>query len=231
MAIKGKCAVSTLSKDKFDERIEEIKILQRLLPEPDLGATASNRNLENAIHRASLVMLCSHVQGYLEDLVEEFLGNLKANRVISCNIPPELKVALCKRDLLGLNNDDRNILMERLPEFIRRYEILWCSTREVGPESFPEIIGKDWQIGNPWPKTVEAHLKKIGIKTFWCDANRILNGDLLSLVDKRNLIAHGHFEATATSDDIKRYIESMIELVGLVDNSIEDHLREIIKNR
>lgn len=223
--------MSTLSKDKFNERIGEIKILQRLIPEPKLRATASDRSLENAIHRASLVMLCSHVQGYLEDLVEEFLGRLRSNRVTSCNIPPELKVSLCKRDLLELNNNDRNVIMERIPEFIRRYEILWCSTKEVGPESFPEIIGRDWQIGNPWPSTVETHLKRIGIKEFWDDTNMIISGDLLSLVDKRNLIAHGHFEATATNDDIQRYIESMIELVGILDYAVESHLLKIIERR
>jgi hypothetical protein len=230
MTIKG-CALSTQSKDKFDERIEEIKILQSMIPEPRLGATATDRNLENAIHRASLVMLCSHVQGYIEDLVEEFLGDLRSNRVVSCNIPPELKVALCKRDLLNLNNEDRNVLMERIPEFIRQYEILWCSTKEVEPENFPEIIGRDWQIGNPWPSMVETHLKRIGIKKFWNETNNILQGDLLSLVDKRNLIAHGHFEATATNADIQRYIESMIELVVLLDSTIEDHLCRIVENQ
>jgi hypothetical protein len=222
--------LSTQSKDKFDERIEEIKILQRTIPEPKLGANASDRNLENAIHRASLVMLCSHVQGYIEDLVEEFLGDLRSNRLFSCNIPPELKVALCKRDLLNLSNYDRNIVMERIPEFIKRYEILWCSTKELEPENFPEIIGRDWQIGNPWPSTVDAYLKKIGIKDFWDNTNNIIYGDLSSLVDKINLIAHGHFEATATNDDIKRYIESMVNLVGLLDIAIEAHLCKIIEN-
>lgn len=222
--------MSSQSKEKFDERIQEIKILQRTIPEPKLLATEEIRNLEKAIHRASLVMLCGHVQGYIEDALEEFLDRLRSNRVSSGKIPPELKVALCKPDLITLKNDDYNILVQRIPQFIRRYEGIWCSMREIPPEEFPEIETRDWRMGNPWPNTLEMYLKRIGIEELWDDSSRTLKSDLNTVVEKRNLIAHGHFDATATNEDIRRYIESMQELIQRIDIMIETHLNNIMKN-
>jgi RiboL-PSP-HEPN len=67
------------------------------------------------------------------------------------------------------------------------------------------------------------------MENFWDDSNRIIKGDLDTLVDKRNLIAHGHFEATATQDDVIRYVESARKLADLLDARIERHLEDLRK--
>lgn len=169
-------------------------------------------------------MLCGHIEGYMEDALEEFIDNIKLFKVVSSKIPPVLKVVLCRPGLILLNNNDHNVLIERIPQFIKKYEDLWWSTEEINPEEFPEFIKKDWQMGNPWPYTIDSYLKKIGVERFWDDTNSLIMGDLDTLVQKRNLIAHGHLEATATQNDIKRYIESAVKLVELLDIRIEQHL-------
>lgn len=217
------------SKERFDERLSEISLLRGMMP-PSTALkelTPSRRNLENAIRRASLVMLCVHVQGYVEDILEEFILNLRSQKAVSSKIPAELKVALCKPDLSALHNDDYNILMERIPDFIRRYETIWCSSKELPPDEFPEFDKKDWETGNPWANTIDSYMKRIGIRGFWSEKNRIIKGDLDNLVVKRNLIAHGHLHATATDEDVTKYIESAKSLVELLDEQIEYHLNNI----
>jgi hypothetical protein len=194
-----------------------------MLPESTLRESIEDRNKENAIHRASIVMLCSHVEGYVEDILEEFVGNIKSIGATSSNIPCALKVELCRPGLILLNNNDHNVLRERIPEFIEKYEEFWFSAERIQPELFPEFEKKDWQMGNPWPDAIDAYLKRIGIEGFWDETNSTVKGDLDTLVQKRNLIAHGHFQATATHDDIKRYIISIVRLVKLLDRRIETH--------
>ena len=221
--------MSFRAKDRFNERLKEIILIQDMLPESTLNESGEDREKENAIHRASIVMLCGHIEGYVEDVLEEFIDSIRSVGMISSNIPSALKVILCRPGLTLLNNGDYNILVERIPQFIKKYEALWWSTERINPEAFPEFIKKDWQMGNPWPGTIDTYLKRIGIEGFWDETNSTVKGDLDTLVQKRNLIAHGHFEATATHDDIERYIGSVRELVELLDSKIEQHLNDIAR--
>lgn len=215
------------SKEKFDERIKEIIIIQEMRQGITLKESSEERNQENAINRASIVMLCSHVEGYMEDILEEFIGSIRESGVDCKRIPTILKVMLCKPGLKSLNNSDQNVLARRIPDFIKNYEAIWWSEEKMDSERFPEFIRRDWQIGNPWPDVILTYLEKIGIGDFWDDSNRTLKGDLQTLVDKRNLIAHGHFEATATRDDVNRYVESAKKLVDFLDVRIERHLDDL----
>lgn len=215
------------SKEKFDERIKEITLIQGMLPNSTLRESDDERCKENAINRASIVMLCGHIEGYVEDVLEEFIELIRDSRLDSRKIPIILKVMLCKPGLKSLSNSDHNVLAKRIPIFIKNYEDIWLSDGRLDSQRFPEFIRNDWQIGNPWPKTILVYLERIGIVDVWDDTNRILKGDLETLVDKRNLIAHGHFEATATQEDVNRYIESAKNLVDLLDTKIERHFNEI----
>lgn len=221
--------MASRSKDKFYERIKEINLIQEMLPESSLNESGEKRNQEKAINRASVVMLCSHIEGYVEGILEEFVEKIRSSRLKSKRIPTILKVMLCRPGLKSLTNSDQNILAKRIPEFIKKYEELWWSEEMMNLENFPEFVRNDWQIGNPWPNIILSYLEKIGIDDFWDDSNRIIKGDLDTLVDKRNLIAHGHFEATATKDDVNRYKDSAIRLVDLLDDAIEKHLENIGK--
>lgn len=221
--------LSFKAKEKFDERLKEVILIQETLPDSTLKESKIDREMEKTINRASIVMLSSHIEGYIEDVLEEFIDSIRLIGVISSNIPPILKVVLCRPGLILLENNDHNVLVKRIPQFIKKYEDLWWSAERINPEAFPEFVKDDWEIGNPWPTTIDSYLKRIGIEGFWDDTNRTINGDLYTLVQKRNLIAHGHLEATATSDDIKRYIESAEGLIELLDNKLEWHLNNIVR--
>ena len=219
--------LTSKSREKFEERIQEIELLQTLST-PTLKENEDERKKSNSINRACLVLLCSHVEGYLEDRLAEFLDTLKEN-IVDCKlIPPIIKVKICKQDLAMLENKDTNVLIERIPIFIEKYWEIWCSDDVMKPDNFPIINYDDWKIGNPGSTKLEQALKGIGIDDIWGkinfhEENRILKGDLDGLVDRRNNIAHGHLESSATSNDVRRYIDTMTQLINEIDKIISEH--------
>ena len=134
--------------NKFKERIGEIKTLQKYV-DSGIAITELERKRESAIHRASLVMLCGHFEGFVEDRLIEFIDDIKFSQVQCIKIPPQLKVSLCKPGLKMLETEDHNILIERIPIFIEQYTIMWEQDEVLAPEDFPNIDYEDWKIGNP----------------------------------------------------------------------------------
>lgn len=223
--------MTSKSREKFEERIKEIELLQTLL-NPTLKEDENERKKSNSINRACLVLLCSHFEGYLEDRLIEFLDTLKEN-IVDCKlIPPIIKVKICKQDLAMLENKDTNVLIERIPIFIEKYWEIWHSDDVMKPDNFPIIDYDDWKIGNPGSRKLEQALKGIGIDDMWGKIkfhaeNRILKGDLDALVDRRNNIAHGHLESSATSNDVRRYIDTMTQLINEIDKILSKHQYDI----
>jgi|LGVF01.1.fsa_nt_gb hypothetical protein len=163
--------LTSKSREKFEERIQEIEVLQQVLSTPNLKEDENERKKSNSINRACLVLLCSHVEGYLEERLIEFLDTLKENTVNCKLIPPILKVKLCKQDLARLENKDINVLIERIPIFIENYREIWCSDAVMKTDNFPIINYDDWKIGNPRSTKLEQALKGIGINDIWGKIN------------------------------------------------------------
>lgn len=221
--------MSSKARNKFKERIGEVKILQKYIDSRPTR-TQLERKRESTIHRASLVMLCGHFEGYVEDRLLEFIDEIKISQIKCIKIPPQLKVWLCKPGLAMLETEDHNSLIERIPKFIERYTAMWEHDEVLAPEDFPNIDYEDWKIGNPGSKVLEKNFRRIGIDSIWQgidSKNSTLKGDLDALVTRRNYIAHGHFESSATSIDVKRYVKSISELVGRLDDITFRHLRNV----
>ncbi|MFZ2410923.1 MAG: MAE_28990/MAE_18760 family HEPN-like nuclease, partial [Candidatus Methanoperedens sp.] len=155
---------------------------------------------------------------------------IKFSQIQCVKIPAQLKVSLCKPGLEMLETKDHNILIERIPIFIEQYTIMWEKDEVLAPEDFPVIDDDDWKIGNPGSKVLERNFKRIGIDKIWQEIdskNGTLKGDLDALVTRRNSIAHGDLDSTATSGDVKRYVKSIFELVGRLDGMTYRHLHNV----
>lgn len=221
--------MSSNARNKFKERIGEIKTLQKYV-DSITATTELERKRESAIHRASLVMLCSHFEGYVEDRLLEFIDDVKFSKVQCIKIPPQLKVSLCKPGLKKLENKDHNVLIDRIPRFIEQYTVIWDNDKVLAPKDFPVIDDDDWKIGNPGSKVLERNFKRIGIDKIWQEIdskNGTLKRDLDALVQRRNEIAHGNIDSTATSVDVERYVKSISELIGRLDAITYRHFHNV----
>ena len=141
---------------------------------------------------------------------------------------------MCKPGLKTLENKDHNVLIDRIPKFIENYTVIWDNDKVLAPKDFPVIDDDDWRIGNPGSRVLERNFKRIGIDKIWLDIdskNVTLRGDLDALVQRRNEIAHGNIESTATYLDVERYIKSISELIGRLDAITYRHLHNHIYNR
>src|SRR6185503_7650306 len=78
----------------LDDRIAEVITLVRLCPPTDSDPPTRDeaRRTETALCRSALVLLCSHMEGFFEDLVEDVLAFHEANETIIASLPVALRV-------------------------------------------------------------------------------------------------------------------------------------------
>ena len=219
----------------FNERIKEIKILRsKLVAIEDIKLNDSNeyRSYENAINRASIVMLCSHFQGYIEDVILEFLYNVINGNVSARMIPPRLKHELCREGLEPLSKDFNDNLPSKIESFIGSHHDLWCTDQVLISDNYPPLNEKQWILGEPGSEKIVRIIKKIGMADPWNEilkvpTNKLLKTRLNTLVHKRNYIAHGVIDTSASSLDIEAQIKSTMRLVSVFDNLLQRHYQSI----
>lgn len=74
---------------RFQDRMLEIETLISLVPNRPLS---SNMGKLNALTRAALVLLCSHLEGFLQDLLKEFADELQGKRIKFHDLPLEVYI-------------------------------------------------------------------------------------------------------------------------------------------
>ncbi|AHV99667.1 MAE_28990/MAE_18760 family HEPN-like nuclease [Paenibacillus sabinae] len=98
---------------QFEERMTEIDCLIELLPPKP---TSENVNKINSLCRAAAVLLCSHLEGFLQDLMEEFVEEINQLSVGFKKLPLELYLqnTLPKGQITNNNFDSVLKLIEEI---------------------------------------------------------------------------------------------------------------------
>lgn len=209
---------------KCSGRFKEIENLEEMVESLNPLMEKDSRDKASALNRALIVMLCSHIEGYLEDVVIEFVDELCKNRVQAGKVPGKLKVTYMTEYLKKLRYEESWI-----KKLFTDYSKLWIDNQilEEGDIEGERIVS---DFGNPGSGKVEEILKCIGVE-IWNQIPPKLKGvkyDLDAIVYRRNAIAHGDLESSVTSEDVLRYHESAVKLTGWINNLIENHLKQII---
>jgi hypothetical protein len=209
------------SLNTFKVRLKEIEHLKEMAASLGPPMTEQNREKVSVLNRASIVMLCSHLEGYFEDVILEFVDKLCKSNICMGRIPGKLKVAHIKKDLAIHNN--REDLVKKL---FTNYSKLWDDAQTIKSGYLDgERITSDF--ANPYPKKVENLFKNIDLR-IWKNIPYKLKSDLDAIVSRRCDIAHGNLNSTVSSEDAKRYYCSALDLIGRIDRKIERYLNEII---
>ena len=74
---------------KFQNRMEEVQCIIDLIPEKP---KSDNISTIDALTRASIVLLSSHLEGFLQDIMEEFIEGLNELEISFSKLPVELYV-------------------------------------------------------------------------------------------------------------------------------------------
>lgn len=153
------------SLDDFKQRMKEIECLISLIPEKP-----SSQNVEqiNTLCRASIVLLSSHLEGFLQDLMEEFVDEVNRLSIGFKNLPVELYIQNnFPTGQLSQNN------FNNLKNIFGEIKILESSNivMKLDRNKF------DKTEGNPTADVINKLFKIIGID----DVIDILNKEILNL--------------------------------------------------
>ena len=208
----------------FVERLPEVETLYKLANQQlrSLGLLKGGQ-AANPLCRAGVVLLSSHIEGYVEELSELIL-----RRVVSTRTP---KKRLAERFLYYFSKDmldeigdtrDPDKISAKIAALFDRDKDIWCA-EEVFNEELPAdrfVSG----FSTPRFDQIQLFIARFGYKEYKRDLARTLEADFQpctnmvdNVVHQRNKIAHGDAVTAATPADVA----AMLKLVRLFCRSTD----------
>ncbi|MFJ7136985.1 MAE_28990/MAE_18760 family HEPN-like nuclease [Streptomyces fungicidicus] len=172
--------------------------------------------LENAIHRASLVLLVAHFEGFAKAALSEYIDEVRSLRPPVRKIPPALLVLFTRdriQEIAALPpGADR---VNRTRRLFTAFSALWDHDRTIDPQVVSaKILAR--QMTSLKPDVLRDSFALIGINNIIDEATTHLQSSGISIrvdikleeiVNKRNLIAHGDYSVKPTSTELEDYIK------------------------
>ena len=196
---------------------------------------AVSRNIirVNALCRGGIVLLCSHLEGYVEAL-----GSLAVARIGDHNVPkvsmsPVFRYHL-SRDLLdGITHAaSPAVIASKVSDLINRDLHIWNTIPNFGPPLSPDaLLGR---FATPNHNNVRRFFSRFGYDGFNNDLAANLKSDYLTcvntvnnLVEERNKIAHGDHLAAGTPRDLTDMCAHLRLYCRATDKVVGDWFRTI----
>ena len=209
---------------KFAERMLEVKRLLSLCAPEDADYRIKKENVarDEALLRGAHVLLCSHLEGYFEDLICDLIQAYDNLTTQVTQLPEELRA----RQVMG----DPSKWEIRDP--IKRWIAIqaWASHPLVndGCKKAPgcmEAALHTTGFSNPGTNEIEHLFKSVGIDDVWSQFKAIEPDQLISqsvdiIVNRRNQIAHGKADATITLADARNYVERAERLADVFEQLV-----------
>ena len=171
--------------------------------------TPSNLDKTSALGRAGVVLLCSHIEGYIETLGNLAIARIAGNSVPKASMAREFRYHL-SRDLIEEINKspDPDKIAEKIDGLMRRDLSIWDnSTYFASPlpvESFTRTFS------TPRHNNIRQFFRRFGYTNFDGELASRLQGDfpvctnmIDRVVEERNKIAHGNALAKVTPNDLQ----------------------------
>lgn len=210
----------------LDQRLEEVMALIGMCPPPDsdLGSRDENRRKERALCRAALVLLCSHMEGFFEDLIEDVLSFHATNRTTILMLPAALRVRQSEGHvrILAERSNDGEKRWRVIQQF--RSEPLFDDTGQCMTGLLDATLHTHG-FASPGSTELDGLFRSVGFAFLWTEIQsrpRGTRGDLLkgaldAVVLRRHDVAHGDAGAVITPGDLGSYVDSMRELAERTD--------------
>jgi RiboL-PSP-HEPN len=190
------------------DRLTEVDLLLRLATRQERLNPIKLRHSINALCRGAIVLLSSHLEGFIKELGEIILERLETRGVPRSSLAPQFFFHLSK-DILDeiKNTSEPESIANKVFNMLSRDYDLW-SQSGLFPRSLPvELFNKDFS--NPAFKKVKAYFNRFGYANYQTDLARILTANnqatinmVNHLVDVRNKIAHGDMSTAKTPADV-----------------------------
>ena len=204
---KFSSAYSALTRrlDEIDSILSLAFITSRMAPIPPNPARV------NALCRGGIVLLCSHIEGYVEDLGTLAITRIAEKHIPKASLSPAFKYHL-SRDLIDDINgtNEPEAVAARVHTFLSRDGHIW----DNNACNFAPSLPVDTFIGNfatPKHANIRKFFGRFGYQHFHGELAAQLRRDFLPcinmvdhVVDQRNKIAHGDFLADGTPSELQQ---------------------------
>ena len=215
----------------LQEGIAEVRELQAAAVEPAASASPAPLALDRAVGRASVVLLSSHLEGYIDSVNLEATAVVNNAGVHGGELARPLRLIHSKPAVEGLvgaswEGDARARL---LGEFIQTDAWLWAG-EQVGSLEPDRLLM--W-MKSPHPRALVKYFRMWGVEDIFSRITRAqqtrdeLWRRLQELVEKRNSIAHGDLGTSATYADVGAYMDAVDTFSSRSDAVLAQRLARI----
>lgn len=215
----------TSAYSSFISRLNEVDLLQRLASEREKNDPVNLRAEINVFCRASIVLLCAHLEAYIKELGEIALTNIHLKSVERTDLSPRFYYHISK-DIIDELKDtaDHDRIANKVFAFLASDLSYWSHTG-----AFPQALPLDRfnkGFSNPAFSKIKAYFNRFGYSEYKRDLGTLLHVNFVvtinmvdHLVDTRNKIAHGDLSATKTPTDVKEMILMIRDYCSATDSA------------
>lgn len=222
----------TVAYSDFLARLDEIEAL-RLLAARATRVRASPPHLvqAQALYRGAVVLLSSHIEGYVEDLCTLILERIHTHRVEKGCFANAFLYYFSKDIIDGIKDTgDPAVLAAKVKGLIARDVDIWSDDVAFGsPLPSDRFVHG---FANPTVRDIKKLFNRFGYTNYYDDVARILRQDTSActnmvnhVVSQRNKIAHGDRSVSGTPTDVANMVQYVRSYCRATDDSVANWLK------
>ena len=204
----------TVAYSNLVNRLEEVKALQKLAKKHS-SLFSRDVRVSNALCRSGVVLLCSHVEGYVDELVQIISERIVSKNLDKSKLPPRFYFFVSRDIILEIQQaTDPSNVVEKIWALLERDNEIWLQNENLRSPLNSEIFLSNF--ATPMSKQIFKLMNRFGYENFGREMHSFLTSEAVivtnmldQVVRQRNKIAHGDTIATSTYQDL----ENMIDLV------------------
>jgi RiboL-PSP-HEPN len=187
--------------------------------------TARDRIINECISRSVLLLLCSHVESFFEDLIVDIINFHELSHTSISKLPVKLKsIQTLRKPIIDSFSLEKK----------------WKIIKNISQSSFVDDDGVcdeglfDAELhlkgfASPGSVSVESLFDGVGIVQIWSlvetkNSSINLRRSLDAFISRRNNITHGASSDKPTIEDVKSYVRDICEIVRIFSSIVTEYL-------
>jgi hypothetical protein len=221
---------------RFEARLSEVDHLRYIargyLQLRPVIRNRSQVDHANALVRSATVLLSSHIQGYIEDLMDVVMEHMINDGVSASLVPESLRYYATKSAIREMrDSNDPSKIIQKIRTYAQDYGDVLLLTGPA-PASLASLDYKGG-FGNPTVDEIRKFLSRFGLTDFHGQMAQklknewpIIENAINQIVDRRNKIAHGDVLATLTVNELSQYTKIVRKFASNTDRTVTSHFSQ-----